>query len=80
MSGDEIVNEFHIKLHDIANTSFALGEKMSKEKLAIMVLRSLPKRFDMKVTAIEEAHDLSNIKVNELIGSLQTFEMSINEM
>lgn len=33
----------------------------------------------MKVTAIEEAIDLSRIKVDELIGSLQTFEISINE-
>ena len=33
----------------------------------------------MKVAAIEEAQDLSNIKVNELIGFLQTFEISINE-
>lgn len=32
----------------------------------------------MKVTSIEEAQDLSNIKVDELIGSLQTFEISIN--
>jgi hypothetical protein len=31
----------------------------------------------MKVTTIEEAQDLSSIKVYELIGSLQTFNMSI---
>jgi hypothetical protein len=35
---------------------------MSDEKLARKILRSLPKKFDMKVTAIEEAQDLSNIK------------------
>lgn len=52
---------------------------MSEEKLARKILRSLRKRFEMKVTAIEEARDLSRIKVDELIGSLQTFEMSINE-
>lgn len=33
----------------------------------------------MKVTAIKETQDLSSIKVDELISSLQTFEMSINE-
>lgn len=33
----------------------------------------------MKVTDIEEAQNLSSIKVDELISSLQTFEMSINE-
>lgn len=33
----------------------------------------------MKVTIIEEGQDLSSIKDIELICSLQTFEMSINE-
>lgn len=33
----------------------------------------------MKVTAIEEAQDLNNIKVNELICSLQTFKMALND-
>lgn len=33
----------------------------------------------MKLTVIKEARDLSSIKADELIGSLQTFEMSINE-
>src|ERR1044072_2927537 len=33
----------------------------------------------MKVTAIEEAQDITLLKVDELIGSLQTFEMTLNE-
>jgi hypothetical protein len=32
----------------------------------------------MKGTAIEEAHDISSLKVGELIGSLQNFEITIN--
>ena len=32
----------------------------------------------MKVTTIEEAQDISIIKVDELIGSLLTFKMEIN--
>ena len=31
----------------------------------------------MKVTAIEEAHDITTLKLNELFGSLLTFEMTI---
>lgn len=52
---------------------------MSKEKMAKKILRSLPKKFDMKATIIEEAQDLGNIKFNELIGSLRTFEMTLND-
>ena len=31
----------------------------------------------MKVTAIEESKDLDEIKIQELIGSLQTYEMGL---
>ncbi|KAA0025487.1 gag-pol polyprotein [Cucumis melo var. makuwa] len=34
------------------------------------------KKFDMKVTAIEEAHDITTLKLDELFGSLLTFEMA----
>ncbi|MCI79285.1 gag-pol polyprotein, partial [Trifolium medium] len=58
----ESISNFNIRLRDIANTFFALGEKMSEEKLVRKILISLSKKFDMKVTAIEEAQDLSSIK------------------
>lgn len=51
---------------------------MLEEKLVRKILRSLPKRFYMKVTSIEEAKDVSTIKVDELIGSLLMFEMVID--
>ncbi|KAK2359752.1 gag-protease polyprotein [Trifolium repens] len=79
MEDNETISEFNTRLRDIANSSFALGEKIPEEKLARKILRSLPKRFNMKVTAIEESQDLSTMKVDELIGSLQTFEMSFDE-
>jgi len=60
---------------EIANTSCALGEMMLDEKLVRKILRSLPNKYDMKVTAIEKAQDISNMKIDELIGSLQTFEL-----
>lgn len=55
MHEDETIYDFNIRICDIANTSFVLGEKMSKEKLSREILRSLPKKFDMKVKTIEEA-------------------------
>jgi hypothetical protein len=77
MKEDENIHEFHMNILEISNASGALGEKMSDEKLVRKILRSLPKRFAMKVTAIEESQDISNMRVDELIGSLQTFEMGM---
>jgi len=54
MQEDETIHDYYNVL-DIANSFDSLGEKLSDEKLVRKIQRSLPKRFDMKVRAIEEA-------------------------
>ena len=41
------------------------------------ILRSLLESFRAKITAIKESKDLDNIKIQELISSLQTYELSL---
>lgn len=79
MNEDEFTIDFNIILRDITNTYFPLRENMSEEKLARKILGFLPKKFNMKVTSIEEAQDLSSIKFDEIIIFLQAFEMAIND-
>jgi hypothetical protein len=79
MKEDETVHDFYMTVLDFANTFDSLGEKLSEEKMVRKMLRSLPKRFDMKVTCIEEFRDLSEIRLDDLVGSLQTYELSANE-
>ncbi|CAM8982218.1 unnamed protein product [Rhodiola kirilowii] len=52
---------------------------MSKETLVRKVLRSLPKRFEMNGLTVMEAQDVSTMRLDEMIGSLQTHEMEMNE-
>ena len=54
-----------------------MGEKTEDSKIVRKILQSLPESFHVKVTAIEESKDLDDIKVQELIGSLQTYELSL---
>ena len=56
---------------------FNLGEKTEDSKVVRKILRSLPESFRAKVTAIEESKELDEIKIQELIGSLQTYELSL---
>ena len=56
---------------------FNLGEKTEESKVVRKIFRSLPESFRAKVTAIEERKDLDDIKVQELVGSLQTYELSL---
>lgn len=37
-------------------------------------MRSRPQHFDSKVTAIEESKDLNSLRVDDLIGSMITYE------
>ena len=75
MSEDESFDSFYSKLNEVFIGKFNLGEKTEDSKVVRKILRSLPKSFRAKVTAIEENKDLDEIKVQELIGSLQTYEL-----
>ena len=77
MSEDESFNSFYGKLNEVVIGKFNLGEKMEDSKIVRKILRSLPESFRTKVTTIEESKDLDDIKVQELIGSLQTYELSL---
>ena len=79
MLEDETISDFNSKLCDITNEAFILGEKYSETKLVRKTLRSLPERFAYKVAAIEEAKDVSTMKLDELMGSFQTFELNLSQ-
>lgn len=61
---DDRITKFSVHVHYIANRSFTLREKMSDSKLVRKVMRFPPQRFHVKVTSIEEAKDISNMKLN----------------
>ncbi|KAL6311081.1 hypothetical protein AAG906_021189 [Vitis piasezkii] len=64
MEDHEKFGEFHAKLMDIMNSSFNLSEPIPNSKVS-------------KVTTIEESKDVDSLKVDELVGLLQTFEMTL---
>ena len=77
MREDESFNEFYDKLKDIVNSAFNFEETIPKPKIVRKVLRSLPKRFHAKITAIEESKDIDKIPLTELVGNLQTYELGL---
>ena len=71
------LSTFNSKLNEVIVKKFNLGEKTEDSKIVRKILRSLLESFRAKVTAIEESKDLDDIKVQKLIGSLQTYELSL---
>ena len=77
MSEDESFDSFYSKLNEVVIGKFNLGKKTEDSKIVRKIFRSLLESFRAKVIAIEESKDLDDIKVQELIGSLQTYELSL---
>ena len=80
MEEDESFDEFYAKLKDIVNSVFNLGETIPEPKIVRKVLRSLPERFQAKITAVEESKDIDKIPLTELVGNLQTYELGLTRI
>jgi hypothetical protein len=75
MEEEETFDEFYYKLSTIRNCTINLGKKMTDAKIVKKILRSLPPRFIPQVATITQSQDLETMRVEELVGSLQTFEL-----
>ena len=74
---DESFDEFYAKLNDIVNSTYNLGQIYDQPKIVRKILRSLTEDFKPKVTVITESKDVDSIPVNELVGSLQSYELDL---
>jgi hypothetical protein len=77
MFEEKTFGKFYSKISDLRNSMVSLGKPVSDVKLIRKILRSFPERFRIKVTTIEESKDLEEMKIGELVGSLQTYELSL---
>ena len=77
MPDDESFDEFYAKLNDIVNSAYNLGEIYDQPKIVRKILRSLTENFRPKVIAITESKDVDSIPVDELVGTLQSYELNL---
>src|ERR1700722_7008652 len=61
----------------MVNAMKSLGETIEEPSLVQKILRSLPDRFNPKVSAIEELNDLKTSEFDQLLGTLTAYEMRI---
>ena len=77
MSNDERFNELYAKLNNIVNFTYNFGEIYDQSKIVRKILRSLTKVFRPKVTVITESKDVDSIHIDDLVGSLQSYELDL---
>ena len=57
-----------------------LGRVIPEDEMVKRLLRSLPKSWRSTVVAIREAKDLNKISLDEICGSLFTYEQEVNQI
>jgi hypothetical protein len=79
MDEDETISKYLLRIEELVNTMKGLGETIDESFLVQKILRSLPDRFNSKVSAIEEIVDLKTLTLDQLLGTLIYYEMRITK-
>ncbi|CAI0409432.1 unnamed protein product [Linum tenue] len=80
MIANESIQEMYSRFTVLINKLRGLGRSFQSKDLNRKILRSLPKDWLPKRTAIEEAKDLNTLSIDELIGSLLSHEHVIKQV
>eukprot|EP00253_Pinus_taeda_P008340 PITA_08340 len=75
MEDEEYIVAYLLRVAEVVNSLKGLDEKIEESTIVQKVLRSLPDRFDSKISVIEEEKDLDTLKMDELHGIVTTYEM-----
>jgi hypothetical protein len=75
MKEDEDIAAYFLRVDEIVNAIIGLGEEIEESVIVQKVPRSLPMRFNPKISAIEEISDLNSISMDELHGIFTSYEM-----
>ena len=74
----ENISSYFLRVNQTVNAIIGLGEEIKESVIVQNVLRSLPMRFDPKISALEERADLNSTSMDELHGIFTTYEMRTN--
>jgi hypothetical protein len=77
MKEDENIASYFLRVDEIVNAIIGLREEIEESVIIQNVLRSLPMRFNPKISTLEERSDLNSISMDELHGIFTSYEMRI---
>ena len=75
MKEDNNIVAYFQHIDEITNTLEGLGKPVDEKTIIRMILRTLPGRFNPKVSVLEKTENLEKISKEELHGVLIAYEM-----
>ncbi|XP_050117697.1 uncharacterized protein LOC126595446 [Malus sylvestris] len=73
MRDDESLLVYLTKLFNLINQMRSYGEELSRERIVLKMLISLPSTYDSICSVIEHSRDIDVIEVQEVVDSLKSF-------
>jgi len=71
MKETENIKYYADKLLSITNKVRLLGKEFSDNRIVQKILVTIPKKYEYKISLLEESKDLTNISLRELVNVLQ---------
>ncbi|XP_059064161.1 uncharacterized protein LOC131856399 [Cryptomeria japonica] len=75
MHDEEKVADYFVRVDESINAIRGLVEDIEDKDIVQKVMRSLPSKYDSKLSAIEELKELNTLTMNDLHGILISYEM-----
>jgi hypothetical protein len=75
MKEDENIAAYLLRIDETMNEMIGLGEEIKESVIVQKELRSLPMRFNPKISTLEERSDLNSINMDKLHGIFTAYEM-----
>ena len=79
MREEEHIAGYLLRVDEIVNTIRGLEENLDDKLIVQTALRSLPLRYDAKVSTIEDRKHLNKLTMDELHGIIIAYKMKIGQ-
>jgi hypothetical protein len=75
MKEEENIVEYFHRVDEVVNSIRVAREELEDKPILQKILRSLPMRYDAKISLIEYRYDLDTLTVDQLHGIFTSYEM-----
>ena len=79
MKEDEDIASYLLQVDEVVNIIKGLGVEVDDLVVVQKILRSLPMRFDSKISSLEEREYISTLSMDKLHGIFTAYEMRIEQ-